>query len=214
MRFVASGPRQSPPRPTSAAPRPSAQLSNPSPSSQPRPRPQHPHARSSTRDCVTSDSRRSLESRVGHQQWASATRTASPRRSRTRRIWPPCRYNRNALPFFSFRLRLSRARRSAPNAPIWFFLSLCLSGSVVLWVSFVYPYYTCCTPPQIPIFHKYLSSTIPTSRTDHPGAQHIPHYHDLLLYMVWYLNTDVQRSASVFVFVFRCTESFCFLFCS
>ncbi|KAJ7186941.1 hypothetical protein C8R46DRAFT_1058384 [Mycena filopes] len=142
MRFVASGPRQSPPRPTSAAPRPLAQLSNPPPSSAsvsstPQPRPRHPHARSSTRDCVTSDSRRSLGSRAGvrRQQWASATRSTSPWRSRTRRIWPRFRYNpQNTDPFLSFRFRLSLAhadsRTDLPGASIPTSLSPPLQGLV------------------------------------------------------------------------------------
>ncbi|KAJ7152955.1 hypothetical protein C8R46DRAFT_1120862 [Mycena filopes] len=168
MRPAVSGPRQSPPRPASAAPRPLAQLSNPPPSSASvsstsQPRPQHPHARSSTRGCVTSDSRRSLGSRgVRRQQWASATRSASPWRSRTRRIWP------------RFRLSLAHAGR---RLMLRYFC-----GSLGL---LCLPYDTHFTPPQIPIIHKYLSSTIPTPGLITLAPRYLPHYP--LLYRVWYL---------------------------
>ncbi|KAJ7186954.1 hypothetical protein C8R46DRAFT_1058415 [Mycena filopes] len=158
MRFVASGPRQSPPRPTSAAPRPSAQLSNPPPSSAsvsstPQPRPQHPHARSSTRDCVTSDSRRSLESRVGvrRQQWASMTRTASPYNPQNTDPAPATLSHFSHINFDS----LSRAHAGRRLMPRYVSSSLSLSlGSV--------------TPGLITLAPQYL-----------------PRY--LLLDMVWYL---------------------------
>ncbi|KAJ7185330.1 hypothetical protein C8R46DRAFT_1060152, partial [Mycena filopes] len=172
MRFVVFGLRRSLLRPTSAAPRPLAQLSSPPASSILLARPRHPHARSSTHGYATSDSRRSLgSSRAGVRgpQCASGTRGPSPWCSRTRRIWPRCRYDsQNNDSFLTFDLdSRSRARRSAPNVPICFFPSSSLSLS-----------------PQIPVVHKYLSSLIPTT----PGlitlvTRYLPHYP--LLYMVW-----------------------------